>query len=45
VNVLLWPLQIVVVPLMLVAGTDVSRTVMVTLWQVVLLQVPSAFTK
>ena len=45
VNVLLWPLQIVVVPLMLVAGTDVSLTVMVTLWHEVLLQVPSAFTK
>ena len=45
VNVLLWPRQIVVVPLMLVAGTDVSRTVMVTLWHEVLLQVPSAFTK
>ena len=44
VKVVLWPLQIVVVPLMLTAGTEVSRTVMVTLWQEVLLHVPSAFT-
>ena len=41
-SVLLWPLQIVVVPLMLFVGTDVSLTVMVTLWQAVVLQVPSA---
>ena len=29
VNVLLWPLHIVVVPLMLVAGTELSLTVIV----------------
>ena len=44
VNVLLWPLQIVVVPLMLLAGTEVSLTVTVNDWQVVLLQLPSART-
>ena len=41
-SVLLWPLQIVVVPLMLFVGTEVSLTVIVTLWQAVVLQVPSA---
>jgi hypothetical protein len=40
------PLQMVeAVPVTTVAGTEVSRTVMVTLWQAVLLHVPSAFTK
>ena len=41
-KVVLWPLQIVVVPLMLFVGTEVSLTVIVTLWQAVVLQVPSA---
>ena len=41
-SVLLWPLQIVVVPLMLFVGTDVSFTVMLYDLQAVLLQVPSA---
>ena len=40
----LWPLQIVEVPLMLLAGTEVSLTVSVTVLQIVLLQVPSART-
>jgi hypothetical protein len=44
VNVLLWPLQIVVVPLMLLAGTEVSLTVTVNDWHVVVLQLPSART-
>ena len=43
-SVLLWPLQIVEVPLMLLAGTEVSLTVSVTVLQIVLLQVPSART-
>ncbi len=43
-SVLLWPLQIVDVPLMLLAGTEVSLTVSVTVLQIVLLQVPSART-
>jgi hypothetical protein len=38
VSVLLWPRQIVDVPLMLVAGTDVSLMVMVLLTQLVTLQ-------
>ena len=44
-SVLLWPSQIVaLLALADVAGTDVSRTVMVTLLHAVLLQVPSALT-
>ena len=43
-NVLLWPLHMVDVPLMLLAGTDVSLTVKVTVLHTVLLQVPSART-
>jgi hypothetical protein len=38
VSVLLWPKQIVDVPLMLEAGTDVSLMVMVLLTQLVVLQ-------
>jgi hypothetical protein len=44
-SVVFLPLQIVVVPVIEVAGTDVSCTVTVTLLQMVLLQVPSALTK
>jgi hypothetical protein len=43
-SVLLWPLQIVDVPLMLLAGTEVSLTVSVTVLHDVLLHVPSART-
>lgn len=44
-NVVLWPTQIVVVPVMLLAGMDVSRRVTVKLLQMVLLHLPSARTK
>ena len=43
-NVLLWPRQIVEVPLMLLAGTELSRTVKVIVLHTVLLHVPSART-
>jgi hypothetical protein len=45
VNVVLCPMQMLVVPLMLVTGTEVSLTVRVKLLQAVLLQVPSARAK
>ena len=41
-SVLLWPLHNVLVPLIVVTGTDVSFTVMLYDLQAVLLQVPSA---
>ncbi len=44
VNVVLWPLHNVVVPLIVVTGVDVSLTVKVKLLQAVVLQVPSART-
>jgi hypothetical protein len=44
-SVVFLPLQIVVVPVIEDAGTDVSCTVTVTLLQMVVLQVPSALTK
>ena len=44
-SVVLPPRQIVVVPLIEVAGTEVSCTVTVMLLHIVLLQVPSARTK
>jgi hypothetical protein len=44
-KVVFCPLQIVLVPVIEVAGTDVSFTVTVTLLQMVLLHVPSALTK
>ena len=43
-SVLLWPAHMVEVPLMLVAGTDVSLMVTVLLTQLLLLQPPTAFT-
>ena len=43
-NVLLWPRQIVEVPLMLLAGTELSLTVKVIVLHTVLLHVPSART-
>ena len=44
-SVVFLPRQIVDVPLIDVAGTDVSCTVTVTLLQMVVLHVPSALTK
>ena len=44
-SVVLFPMQMVVVPVIEVAGIEVSCTVTVTLLQMVLLQVPSARTK
>jgi hypothetical protein len=44
-SVVLLPRQMVVVPVMPVAGTEVSLTVTVMLRQMVVLQVPSARTK
>ena len=44
-NVLLWPTHIVEVPLMLVAGTEVSLMVIVVLTQLLVLQPPTALTK
>jgi len=44
-NAVLCPKQIVDVPVIAVAGTEVSRTVTVILRQIVLLQVPSALRK
>jgi hypothetical protein len=44
-SVVLFPIQMVVVPVIEVAGIEVSCTVTVTLLQMVLLQVPSALTK
>jgi len=44
-NVVFLPRQIVVVPVIDVAGTEVSWTVTVTLLQIVLLHVPSALRK
>jgi hypothetical protein len=43
-SVLLWPKQIVDVPLMLEAGTDVSLMVMVLLTHLLVLQPPTAVT-
>jgi hypothetical protein len=43
-SVLLWPKQIVDVPLMLEAGTDVSLMVMVLLTHLLVLQPPIAIT-
>lgn len=45
VSVELWPLQMVDVPIIEVAGVEVSLTVMLMLLQTVVLQVPSARTK